>query len=80
MALAHGSAVGPLNRPRSLADLALREAEQARTDFAAIEDDLKFIMAQLAQAPRRKDLAWVAAASFAGGAIVATLVSLLLVH
>ena len=49
--------MGPLNRPRSLADLALRQADQARTDLAAIEDGLEFIMAQLAQVPRRKDFA-----------------------
>jgi hypothetical protein len=31
----------------------LRQANQARTDFAAIESDLEFIMAQLARIPTR---------------------------
>jgi hypothetical protein len=33
--------------------LALRQADQARSDFAAIEGDLKFIMSQLARLPTR---------------------------
>ena len=45
-----------MNRPRSLADLALREAEQARTDFAAIESDLEFLMQRIAQLPTAADL------------------------
>jgi hypothetical protein len=45
VARAGESAKRPIKQPRSLADLALREAEQARTDFWAIEDDLEFIMA-----------------------------------
>jgi len=35
--------------------LTLRQADQSRTDFAAIESDLQFIMAQLAQIPTRKE-------------------------
>ncbi len=35
-------------------------ADQARTDFAAIETDLEFIMGQLAGVPTRRDLARVA--------------------
>ena len=31
--------------------LALREADRARSDFAAIEGDLQFIMGQLARMP-----------------------------
>jgi hypothetical protein len=50
----------------------LRQADQVRTDFAAIEHGLEFIIAQLAQVPRRRDFAWVTAAFFAGGVIVAT--------
>ena len=49
----------PLKQPRSGYDLAVRTADQARTDFAALGDDLEFIMGQLAQVPRRKDLGWV---------------------
>jgi len=37
--------------------LPLREAEQASTDFAAIESDLQFVMGQLARLPTRRDLA-----------------------
>jgi hypothetical protein len=33
--------------------LTLRQADQARTDFAAIEDDLQFITGQLSQLPTR---------------------------
>lgn len=37
--------------------LALRQADRARTDVAAIEDDLQFVMGQLSQLPTRKELA-----------------------
>ena len=37
--------------------LTLRQADQARTDFAAIEDDLQFLASQLARLPTRRDLA-----------------------
>ena len=33
--------------------LTLRQADQARTDFAAIESDLELIMGQLARLPTR---------------------------
>ena len=33
--------------------LTLRQADQARSDFAAIEDDLQFVMSQLALVPTR---------------------------
>jgi hypothetical protein len=33
--------------------LALRQADQARSDFAAIESDLQFVMSQLARLPTR---------------------------
>jgi hypothetical protein len=36
--------------------LTLRQADQARTDFAAIESNLEFIMSQLAGVPTRRDL------------------------
>jgi len=77
MARAGGSAVGPLKRPRGIADLALR-AGQACTDFATIEDGLEFIMAQLAKVPTRKELAWIAAGSFVGRAALAGLLALVL--
>ena len=37
--------------------LTLRLADQTRSDFAAIESDLQFIMAQLARIPTRKEQA-----------------------
>jgi hypothetical protein len=37
--------------------LTLRHTDQARTDFAAIESDLHFLMSQLARVPTRKELA-----------------------
>jgi hypothetical protein len=35
----------------------LCQADQARTDFAAIESDLQFVMGQIAQIPTRKEQA-----------------------
>ena len=37
--------------------LTLRQADQARTDFALIESNLEFIAGQLAKQPTRGDLA-----------------------
>jgi hypothetical protein len=37
--------------------LTLRQADQARTDFALIESNLEFIASQLAKQPTRGDLA-----------------------
>jgi hypothetical protein len=37
--------------------LTLRQADQARNDFAAIEGDLQLVMSQLARLPTRGDLA-----------------------
>jgi hypothetical protein len=37
--------------------LALRQADQARTDFALLESDLEIIQKQLARLPTRRDLA-----------------------
>ena len=37
--------------------LALRQADQARIDFAAIESDLEVIQKQLARLPTRRELA-----------------------
>jgi hypothetical protein len=78
MARRDQGAVEPLKQPRSGYDLAVRTADQARTDFAALGDDLEFIMGQLAQVPRRKDLGWVVLASFPCGAAFATCVNLIL--
>jgi hypothetical protein len=35
----------------------LRQVDQARTEFPAIEDDLQFLASQVAQLPTRRDLA-----------------------
>ena len=69
-----------MRRPPSEIDLTLRQADQARSDFAAIEDGLEFLMAQMTKVPTQKTLAWVAASSFVSGAAVAVLVILLLVR
>jgi hypothetical protein len=37
--------------------LTLHKADQARSDFAAIESDLQFVMSQVARLPTRGDLA-----------------------
>ena len=69
-----------MRQPPTEYDLTLRQADQARADFAVIEDGLEFIMAQMSKVPKREELAWVAAGSFAGGAAIATLVNLVFVH
>lgn len=51
--------------------LTLRQADQARTDFAFIEDQLEFLAGQLARLPTRRDLAKAALGiMFATAAIV----------
>jgi hypothetical protein len=77
MAGAIGDAVRPLKGPADECNLTLRQADQALSDFAAITDDLEFIMAQLAKVPARRDLAWVGVAAFLGGAASATLVNVI---
>jgi hypothetical protein len=69
--------VRPRKEPASEYDLTLRQADQARTDFAAIADDLVFIMGQVARMPTRRDLAWVALAAFLGGAVLVIFVNLI---
>jgi hypothetical protein len=47
--------------PDDLEDrLTLRQADQARTDFAAFETHLEFLMHQMAQLPTYKELAKIA--------------------
>jgi hypothetical protein len=51
--------------------LTLRQADHARSDFAAISDDLDFIKGQLARLPSRKELARLTLlATFTGAALV----------
>ena len=52
-----------MRQPPTEYDLTLRQADQARADFAVIEDGLEFIMAQMSKVPKRRELAWVAAGS-----------------
>jgi hypothetical protein len=51
----------------------LRQADQARTDFALIEGHLEFISAQLARRPTRGDLALTALGIIFCTAVVNTL-------
>ena len=53
--------------------LALRKADQVRTDFAALESDLEFIMGQLARLPTRGDLAKTALGIIFCSAVFTTL-------
>ena len=69
-----------MRRPPTEHELTLRQADQARSDFAAIEDGQEFIIALVSKVPTRKELAWVAAGSFVGAAAVASLVNLVLFH
>jgi hypothetical protein len=69
-----------MRRPPTEYELTLRQADQARSDFAVIENSLEFIMTQVSKVPTRRELAWVAAGSFLGGAALATLVTLVIVH
>ena len=51
--------------------LTLRQADQARTDFAAIEAELEIIQAHLARLPTRRELAQTALlATLTGAALV----------
>ena len=69
-----------MRRPLTEYELTLRHADQARSDFAVIEEGLEFIMGQVSRVPTRRELVWVAACSFAGGAALATLVTLIFVR
>jgi hypothetical protein len=46
----------------------LRQADQARSDFAAIEDELDFIKGELARLPTRKELARLTLLAMTSGA------------
>ena len=55
--------------------LTLRQADQARTNFAIIEDDLEAIYARLAKIPTRSETLKLAL-----GCVTAVLVALLLIR
>jgi hypothetical protein len=49
----------------------LRQVDQARDDFAALQDDLDFIKVQLARLPTRHELWRAAMLGMIGGAVAA---------
>ena len=51
--------------------LSLRQANQARADFAATHDDLEFIKVQLARVPTRQHMARPALPSLSTGTALA---------
>ena len=53
--------------------LSLRQADQARDDFAALESDLEFIMGRFARMPTRGDLARTALGLIFCSAVFTTL-------
>jgi hypothetical protein len=53
--------------------LALRQTDQARADFASIEDDLQLLMTQLARLPTRKEQATTTLAIILTTALLTTL-------
>ena len=53
--------------------LTLRQADQARTDFALIENNLEFLAGQLARVPTRGDLAKAALGIIFCTAVLTTL-------
>jgi hypothetical protein len=58
----------------------LRQTDQARSDFAAIADDVDLIKAQLARVPTRKDLARTALQGVFAGAALTTVLMLAFWH
>ena len=50
--------------------LTLRQAAQAREDFAQIMDELDFVKAQLARLPTRRDQAFVPLRTMFGSAVL----------
>jgi hypothetical protein len=56
--------------------LTLRQANQARDDFAAILDELEFVNAQLARLPTRKELWRAALMGMLGGSALTIAVAL----
>jgi hypothetical protein len=57
--------------------LSLRQADQARADFAAIADDLDFIKGQLARIPTWKELARLMLLAMTSGAALTTVLTLI---
>jgi hypothetical protein len=59
--------------------LTLRQADQARTDFAAIESDLEATYARLARLPNRGELWRVCLVGMLGGSVLTTVLCLAIV-
>jgi hypothetical protein len=64
--------------PDNISAITLRRADQARSDFAAIESDLQFIMGRLARQPSRAWLTRMGLIAF--GSVWALLAVLLLLR
>jgi hypothetical protein len=60
--------------------LRLRQADQARSDFYAISDDLDFIKTQLALLPTRKELARFTLLAMTTGAALTTVLAMLVLR
>ena len=58
------------------ARLTLRQADQARTDFAIIEDELEAIYARLARLPSRGQLWRICLIGMLGGSVLTTALGL----
>jgi len=59
--------------------LTLRQAHQARTDFAQILDELDFVRGQIARLPIKSEVSWIAL-RLTLGALAAVVVALLLIR
>jgi hypothetical protein len=57
--------------------LALRQADQARADVAALESEIEVLQAQLALLPTRKELARLALLASTSGAALTTVLMLI---
>jgi hypothetical protein len=72
----HQSTSMPWSCPTKTSGSALRTANQARTDFAIIEDELEAIYARLARLPSRGQLWRVCLKGVLGGSVLTTGLSL----
>ena len=59
--------------------LTLRQADQAREDFAQILDELDFLRSQIARLPTKSEVRWIAL-RLALGALAAVVIALLLIR
>jgi hypothetical protein len=57
--------------------LALRQADQARADLAALESEIEVLQGQLALLPTRKELARLALLASTSGAALTTVLTLI---